>query len=88
MELGFNDIRFNFIINSCGIFEGRGWDVKPELGNIDEPESLLLGFHENLINEENTAEIFKTALDDLILRAIILGKVSKEVKVNYDGDFF
>jgi hypothetical protein len=27
---GFSDINYNFVAGEFGVFEGRGWDVKPQ----------------------------------------------------------
>lgn len=74
IEAGLNDIRFSFVISDHGIFEGRGWDVRPEVLDIT---SLSLGFITPFLYQPG--EYLNTTLDSLINDGILIGKLATDV---------
>jgi hypothetical protein len=42
IEYGMNDVNFNFLITKFGIFEGRGWEIRPQFPRRN--DSLYIDF--------------------------------------------
>lgn len=74
IKAGYNDIRFNFIISPHGIFEGRGWDVRPEGLSII---TLSIGFITPFLYRPG--EFLNATLADIIKDGILIGKLTTDV---------
>lgn len=66
-----NDIRFNFLISVHGIFEGRGWNVRPEFVDVN---GLSIGFFTDFLYKPG--EFLNNTLDALINDGIVIGAIS------------
>lgn len=75
-ELDSNDIKYNFLIGAHGIFEGRGWDVKPE-GPPTSINSLSVGFFTEYLYKPG--ELLNGTLADLMRDGRVIGKLSDDV---------
>lgn len=76
---GFGDISFNFLVSDFGLFECRGWDLRPQRETIFQSDDFL---HIRVLsrNVSSMYELFPI-LDRLLADGAVLGKVSSDIKV-------
>lgn len=74
-SLEFNDMEFNFFISSVGIFEGRGWNVRPEYPQ-DIDALCIVVFTDDLYKPE---EMLISSLEKLIDDGKVLGKIDSSI---------
>lgn len=65
-EEGLNDITFNFLITAFGVFEGRGWDSKPET-NLNSLHISVLNDEEDFVNDQINLDFLRLILDGNVL---------------------
>lgn len=73
--LSLNDIRYNFLIGDEGIFEGRGWDIQPEV----DLNSLSIGFLTDYLYKPG--HLLNNTLVDLLRDGKIIGKLAETVQI-------
>ena len=76
-SIGLNDIEFNFLISSVGIFEGRGWDVQPESPHNN--DSLVIGFFTDYLYKPG--EMLNETLKKLTGDGKFLGKLTEDFEL-------
>lgn len=73
----FNDVEFNFLVSDFGIFEGRGWNVRPE--SPQDVEAISIDFLNG--DEAVLKQSLKAMLDQLIADGKALRKIDPEVSL-------
>ena len=76
-NLGFNDIPYNFMISSVGIFEGRGWDVQSE--NPEGKNLLMIGVFTDYLYKPG--EMLSETLNNLTEDGKFLGKLTEDFEL-------
>lgn len=62
--LSLNDISWNFVITKLGVFEGRGWRVRPENPELYDSISILVFTEDWIQIRENTNILLQGLLSD------------------------
>lgn len=75
--LEFNDMEFNFLISPFGIFEGRGWNVRPEYPQ--DVDSLCIAFLTDDLYKPG--EMLILTLEKLVADGKVMGKLDENVNI-------